>query len=410
MVHRSPPWLEPAPPWLAHSSASALAGAGLQPSEVPLVELLSAPCTLAEVVALRGARFVPLYGLGARKDEAVRLLANLCRALGGDADPRGVDHALTLTMHPQLGVLPLQFIAQGARDGSADAMWARAALAYVCVLGAGDAMREQLARELTEVPGMEREALLAVNVSGGDYGTYREHYAALAHGDSQADPASRVARSFFDWVLARRFGGLDALAAQGSEPSSLDLPSRWLIAAAEWVAGDESARGRMTDLAQQSLASINDAAVRFPRLLSAVAREMTALLQQPLALRAAHLRCAAIRDHAAMSIRAWLSAAIEPDTEDLLGDASAGSLSPELSRAGRAANEARAAAGDFLLDWFVADREAREVVDTFARGALRVYHRLRGATMLAAVDEALRPVPVGARTKHERLVWGPEAR
>ena len=84
---------------------------------------------------------------------------------------------------------------------------------------------------------------------------------------------------------------------------------------------------------------------------------------------------------------------------------SARELGPEPSRAGRAAIEARTAAGEFLLDWFVPDREARESVDAFARRALRLYHRLRGAQLLARVEKELRP-PGGMLTQTERLVWG----
>ena len=92
----------------------------------------------------------------------------------------------------------------------------------------------------------------------------------------------------------------------------------------------------------------------------------------------------------------------EADVDETVGSES---LGPEPTRAARAAIEARAAAGEFLLDWFVPDREAREGVDAYARRVLRLYHRLRGAQLLARVERELRP-PGGMLTSLERVIWG----
>jgi hypothetical protein len=380
--------------------ASLCAGLTITPGEVPVVEVLGAPCALSEVVALRAWRFVPLFGLGPTRDEVVRALANLVRALGAEADPRGAEHALTLLLHPQLGPKPWRALSEAVTDGSAPAVWLELALAYTGLLGASDALREQLAREVGGHPSLALEAALASGAGGGDHGSFREHYAALNTGSESETPAVRVVRAWFDFVLARRFGGLDALQALAEQPA-LDPASRWLVACGELVAGEERARERMTEIAEGILAPVH---ALVPRAMSVVARELAELVQHPLALRFHHLRCAAARDHAAMAMRAWLSAASEPEPDESLAEGPVTALGPEPSRAGRAAIEARAAAGEFLLDWFVSDRPAREAVDAFARTALRLYHRLRGAQLLARVECEVRPVGA-VRTPMEQLVW-----
>jgi hypothetical protein len=210
----------------------------------------------------------------------------------------------------------------------------------------------------------------------------------------------RLVRAWFDFVLARRFAGLETMRSL-AERHPLDGPSRWLLETAEWVHGDERSRAKLTEIAESVLAPTRAVV---PRLLGIVAREMAELVGHPLALRFHHLRCAAARDHTAVAIRAWLTAATEPEIEEGLSEVAVPALGPEPSRAGRSAIESRTAAGEFLLDWFVNDREAREGVDAFVRRALRVYHRLRGAQLLARVERELRP-PGGMLTQIERIVW-----
>lgn len=360
------------------------------------MEVLGAPCSLAEVVALRAGRYVPLFGHGPCREEVVRALANLSRVLGLEADPRGAEHALVLALHTQLGGEPLRALVRAVSEGRAAPCWIDTVLGYVQVLGAGDALRERVAREMTTAGHRDLEVTLALGVGGGDYGTFREHYAVLTS-EGGNEPAVRVARAWFDFVLARRFQGLDILRGLGADVD-LDGASRWLIATAEFVAGDESARERMAELADSVLLPLRSIV---PRLTAIVAREMAEMVQHPLALRFHHLRCAAVRDHAAVAMRAWLTAATEPEGDD----AGTESLGPEPTRAGRAAIEQRAAAGEFLLDWFVPDQEAREAVDAFARQVLKVYHRLRGAQTLVRLEREVRPSG-GALTRIERLVWG----
>jgi hypothetical protein len=244
------------------------------------------------------------------------------------------------------------------------------------------------------------ELALAIGAGGGDFGTYRDHYAALST-SSEADVAPmRLVRAWFDFVLARRFAGLDAMHAIASS-AQLDGASRWLLETASWIHGEENARGRLASIAESVLEPVR---ATMPRLLTVVAREMAEIVRHPFALRYQHLRCAAGRDHAAVAIRAWLTAASEPESEEALAEVQVPALGPEPSRAGRAAIEARTIAGEFLLDWFVNDREAREGVDAFVRRALRIYHRLRGAQLLARVERELRP-PGGMLTHIERIVW-----
>jgi hypothetical protein len=373
----------------------------VSPSDVPIVEILGAPCSVLEIVAIRAGRFVPMFGLGASKLEAVRALANLSRAFASDADPRGADYALDMATHAMVGPGPLRALAQGALDGTVPVAFAELALGYVQLLGAGDSLRERVARELVGPRHTVIELALALGAGGGDYGSYREHYAALTASSANDQPPVRLARAWFDFVLARRFAGLDSLHAivQGAQ---LDPASRWLAATADLVNGDDSARARLAEIAEGLLTPV---APLVPRLVSVVAREMAEVLNHPFALRLQHLRCAAGRDHAAVSIRAWLTAATEIETEEPLHDAQSRALGPEPTRAGKSAIEVRSAAGEFLLDWFVPDREAREAVDLFARRVLRLFHRLRGLQTLARVERDLRP-PGGMLTGPEKIVWG----
>ncbi len=398
----NPSWLEPAPPWLEPASASLCADLGVAQDDVPVVELLSSPCGVHEVIAIRAGRYVPAFGLGATRAEAVRLFANVVRAFGNDADPRGADYALDMAMHARVGPGPLRMLARGAVDGSVPTLFAEFALAYVQILGASDSLRERVARELVGPRSTAMELALALGAGGGDYGSFREHYASLTSATANDHAPVRLARAWFDFVLARRFAGLDALHAM-DHGAMLDPASRWLAASADLVNGDESARGRMAEIAESIVAPV---VASVPRLMAVVAREMAEIVTHPLRLRFHHLRCAAGRDHAAVSIRAWLTAATEGEPEEPLHEASGRELGPEPTRAARAAIEARTAAGEFLLDWFVPDRDAREAMDLFARRALRLYHRLRGAQALVRVERELRP-PGGMLTAMERIVWGP---
>lgn len=360
----------------------------MAPSDVPLVELPSTPCSAAELVALRHGRYVPLFGHGASAAEVRRALALAVRTFAHGADPRASDHALTILAHPALGAEPLRHLASAAIDGRAPAWATTLSLGLAGTLGAGDALRADVGRALSAVPSLATEVSLAVNAGGGDLHAWRDHYQRLRAADADEPPvrAVSVARHWYDFVLARRWAGLDGLRAMNLD--TLDPASQWLAASAEWVSGEERARSRMTDLAQAVLDPLQRP---LPRLAQIVAREMVELLAHPWTIRWEHLRCAAARDHAAASIRAWLHAATEerffeePDATASVVEYR--ELGPEPSRAGRAAAEARQLAGDFLLDWFVPEREARVAVDDWARTALRVYHRLRGA---ALVDVALR--------------------
>ncbi len=388
MSESRPPWLTASPPWHAPIPEAACRVARVAPSDVPLVTLPSAPCSAAELVALRNGRYVPLFGHGASAAEVRRALSLAHRAFAVNADPRACDHALTVLVHPALGAEPLRHLAVAAVEGRAPSWSAALVLGLAGTLGAGDALRADVARALSAVPSLSTEVTLAANAGGGDLHAWRDHYQRLRASDAEEPPvrAVSVARHWYDFVLARRWAGLDGLRAMNLD--SLDAASQWLAASAEWVSGEERARGRMTDLAHGLLEPLQRP---FPRLAQAVAREMVELLAHPWSVRWEHLRCAAARDHASVAIRAWLHAATEerffeePDAS--AAAAEYGELGPEPSRAGRAAAEARQLAGDFLLDWFVHERDARVAVDDWARTALRVYHRLRGA---ALVDVALR--------------------
>lgn len=383
--------MSPAPPWLAPAPAESCRAARVSPDAVPVLDLPpAASMNAAELIALRAGRYVPLFGRGVGRPELARALTLTHRAFGPRGDARALEHAAAFLAHPALGTDPLSLLADAITDRSAPAWAATLALGLAGASGAGDAARAQVARAFAGVPALAIEVSLALDVGGGDQGAWREHYQRLRVLDASDPPvrAASVARRWFDFVLARRWQGLDELRALRAK-GGLDAASAWLAASADWIAGDENARSDMTDAAQGAL----EAVPSLPRLVQTIAREMAELLAHPWAVRWEHLRCAAARDHGAASIRAWLHAAAEERFfEDVPGEGSAGppefaELGPEPSRAGRAASEARQLAGDFLLDWFVHERDARASVDDWARRAVRVYHRLRGA---ALVDIALR--------------------
>jgi hypothetical protein len=365
---------------------------------VPVVRLLSAPSNIPELVALRAERFVPLFGEGPSRDEAVRAVANLALALGERADVRGGDHALSLSTHKALGSRTIEHLAAAVRAGDAPPLYGEIAIGYVGILGASDTLRESVARHFLDArDGAQREARLATTVGGGDYASWREHYEALCAMPS--DPSTRVARSWFDWVLARRFSGLDHLRAV-IESEALDPASVWLAESALFVQGEDHSRDRLVALAESMMAPV---ARVVPRVISGCARDLVEGVRTPVSLRWKHLRAAASKDHAAAAIRHWLAAATAQLDDD--EDHSAGTLGPEPTRAGRTAIEARTAAGEFLLDWFVGDRDAREDVDAYARRIVRVYHRLRGAQMVARALEELAPSQRGPESAAERVLW-----
>lgn len=360
---------------------------------------MKAPAGIPELVALRSGRYVPLFGLGPTRDEGVRALANLAVALGEGADVRSVDHVLTLHQHPALKMAPLAHLADFVNKDIGEpvrAALAKIPLAYVGLLGASDSTRESVARVFAHCRPVHHEAQLALGMGGGDYSAWREHYALLC---TQNDRASRVARAWFDWVLARRFSGLDAL-RDLLEEGELDGASLWLAETAFFVNGEDSSKERLVSLVDREMTG---ARKWLPRLFTFSARDLAESARMPMHLRWMHLRCSASRDHAAVSIRHWLAAATAQfDDDDGLDHKRA--LGPEPSRAGRAAMEARNAAGEFLLDWFVQDRAAREEVDAFARRIVRLYHRLRGALAFCEIETALKSANP-PRSQAEKILW-----
>lgn len=386
-----PPWHAPIPPGLSQQLA-------ISPEDVPVVELLTVPLSVAALVALRAGRYVPAYGHGPTRAESRRLVSLLGLAHGRNADPRGAEHVGAMLLHPSLGNEPLRTLARAIDGGAADAWAADLVLGVAGVLGVSDTVRAQVAEGVAGVGAVATEALLAHDVGGGDHHAYREHYQRLRMADvtiPEVDAPARAvtaARLWFDFVLARRWSGIDALRGLSNE-EGLDAPSRWLIASAEWIAGDDNARSRMTEIAQQALDPVQRVA---PRLVGVVAREMAEFLAHPWAMRWEHLRCAAARDHAAAAIRHWLRAAAEAEffedttTDPMMTPGEYGELGPEPTRAGRTAVESRQQAGEFLLDWFVSEREARVAVDGWAWRALKLYHRLRGAELVARAFKAAR--------------------
>lgn len=397
VTQRPVPWLDVQAPWDESAPEALCAEAGLAPADVPVVRLLSAPANIPQLVALRAERFVPLFGEGPSRDEALRALANIVLALGDRADVRGADHALALTTHKALGLRPLEHLATAIQAGRAPALFAEIAIAYVGILGGSDTQRESVARLFLHTgEGAQREAKLATTVGGGDYASWREHYESICA--SPAHPGTRVARHWFDWVLARRFQGLDALRSLVAN-EELDPASRWLAESALFVQGEDQSRDRLVALAETMMEPV---ARLVPKVTTACARDLVEGVRTPVSLRWKHLRAAAAKDHAAAAIRHWLAAATAQLDDD--DDQHTSALGPEPSRAGRAAIEARTAAGEFLLDWFVSDRDAREDVDAYARRIVRVYHRLRGAQTLSRALDALAPTHA-PETAAERVLW-----
>jgi hypothetical protein len=357
--------------------------AGVTPEDVLVVELLATPCSAAEFVALRVGRFVPLFGRGPNRAEARRALSFAGYAFGQHPDPRAMDHTLAMLLHPGIGCAPLREVASAVKQGALPQWTTSLCLGLASALGAGDGLRETIAESVENVAALGTEIALARFTGGGELSTWRGHYQQLRAAVA-TDPSPRalnVARHWFDFVLARRWSGLDGLRSL-LNAGTLDLPSQWLCATADWIAGEERARARLTDLAEGMLEPLKNS---LPHVAQIVAREMVELLAHPWSTRWEHLRCMVARDHASVAVRSWLHAAaeesfFEDSTPEGVRDFSG--LGPEPTQAGKAASEARQLAGDFLLDWYVQEREPRIAVDDWARRALKVYHRLRGAVLL----------------------------
>lgn len=396
------PWLETEPPWSEAAPQSLCAEAGLAVESIPVLRVLDTNASIAALIALRAGRYVPLFGEGFQREESLRPMANLVRAMGERSDVRGPDHALSLLVHPKLGVKPFEVLNHQISNNRASPEAALVALSYVGLLGASDTTREMIARVFLHAPheSVRTEAQLANAVGGGDYSTWREHYGQICSLDYTA---AKVARAWFDWVLGRRFAALETLKYLATDPL-LDHASRWLIESAHFIQGEEYSRDRLIAEAEGVMAPVRK---WLPRLFLLTARDLAEATRTPMALRWMHLRAGSARDHASVAIRAWLNAATnQHDDEDF---DKAGRLSPEPTRAGRIAMESRALAGEFLLDWFVNDRPAREEVDAFARRVVRVYHRLRGAQAFAALEKLLRVDPVDATANqlaYRQILWG----
>jgi hypothetical protein len=276
-----------------------------------------------------------------------------------------------MVLHPGLGPAPLRWLALAVAAGEAPRWAAELLLAGVACLGAGDTLRVTVARSLEPVEALRAERQRALGLGGGDRGNYQEHFQVLCR--ETQDPETRTGRAWFAFALARRWAGLDALREPPEDPVDA-----WLAATAAFLVGESDER-----LVAHAQGLLDPVASGLPRLVTVVARELTEVVARPRLLQWAHLRCAAERDHASAAIRAWLRAASEAEPEEPL-EASR-TLGPEPTRAARAAAEAQVQAGEFLLDWYVSDREARSTVDRWAAKVLRVYHRLRGARLLARV-------------------------
>lgn len=369
MIVPPPPWLVDPLPW--HAAAS--------PIEVP-----RAPIDPETESALHHGRYVPLFGWGATDDEARRVVALVSRAYSTEADPGAMDCLATMLLHPNLGTRPMTYLSEAIQSGAAPDSWGKVALAAAGLLGAGDAVRAEFGEPLLDCPSLRANALRTVAVGGAERYTFPETFARLCAAEKEfggtRDAESFTAlRAWFELVLARRWSALDTLREIRVE--SLPAADAWLVSAGLFLVGDDAAKSRMTEYASLALEGLQPVA---PRVMHVLARELAELVAQPWARRWDHLRCAAAKDHAAAAVRAWLSAALyEPHDEGAEHE----TLGPEMTKA---AKEARALVGGFLVDWFVHDREARSRVDHWAGDVLRVYHRLHGASMLgSALDEVI---------------------
>lgn len=364
-----PPWLVDPLPWEAAAS----------PIEIP-----RAPIDPETESALQLGRYVPLFGWGATEDEARRVVALVSRAFSTEADPRVLDGLSAMLLHPTLGTRPMAYLAEAIRRGRAPAAWGSVALGAAGLLGAGDAVRAEFAEPLLDCPAVRVEALRTVVVAGAERFTFPESYARLCAAEKELAGAKEseaftALRAWFELILARRWAALDVLREARLE--TLPAADAWLVAAGLFLVGDEGAKSRMTEYAAMALEGLQPVA---PRAVAVLARELAELVSQPWALRWDHLRCAAAKDHASAAIRAWLSAALYEPHDEVAGH---DTLGPEMTKA---AKEARALVGGFLLDWFVQDREARSRVDHWVGDVLRVYHRLHGASLLGRVlDEVV---------------------
>ncbi len=364
-----PPWLVDPLPWQAAAS----------PIEIP-----RAPIDPETESALQLGRYVPLFGWGATQDEARRVVALVARAFSTEADPRSFDGLSAMLLHPTLGTRPVAYLADAIRRGRAPTSWGSVALGAAGLLGAGDALRAEFGECLLDCPTVRADALRTVVVAGAERYTFPESYARLCAaekemaGTRESEPFTAL-RAWFELVVARRWSALDVLRETRLE--KLPAADAWLVSAGLFLVGDESARSRMTEYAAMALEGLHPVA---PKAVAVLARELAELVSQPWSLRWDHLRCAAAKDHAAAAVRAWLSAALYEPHDEVTGH---DTLGPELTRA---AKEARALVGGFLLDWFVHDREARSRVDHWVGDVLRVYHRLHGAALLgASLDEVI---------------------
>lgn len=352
------------------------------------MRLVGRALSAGDLAALRGGRFVPLFGLGAGLDESRRALAVIRACFARDADPRATEHALTLLEHPQLGASPYAHLSGAILSGDAPAWNAPLALGAALVLGADDGLRARVADPLEPVPRMRPHCEISAAAGGGTDGAWRDHYLRVCRAGPRSAEGERAViramRAWYECVLARRWSGLDHL--RGSR-ASLPPLGRWLVDSACWMVGDDGARESLTQGTESLLAPVHD---ELPGLTALVARELAELLSAPLTVRWNWLRCAASRDHAAMAIRHWLRAATEATSEpEDSPERSLESLGPEPSRAGRAAAESSGRAEDFILDWYVPDRAPRRAIDAWAASALRLWHRLHGAAMLGRALESM---------------------
>jgi len=345
--------------------------------------------------SLRAGWYVPMFGEGPTAAEARRISSLVDAALAASGEGFAPATALGFVLHPGTGTAPLLHLADQARAGEAPVAWPQLLLGAVQVLGAPDPLRTLVAEALRGVDALTTEVTCAVAIAGGSVSSFREHYELLRRGEASLRGASgrwplSAARLWFDFVLGRRWHGLDGLRAL--HLGELGGASRWLAASAELVAGAPGARAALTAEAEAILGPV---ATRWPRLVQEVARSMAQLVAHPMALRWHHLQCAAARDHASVAVRHWLNAARDAeaaeggDPDDPVAPTGEfGALSPEPSRAGQAAELHRQRAGEFLLDWFVGERVSARAVDAWALQVLGLYHRLQGVEMVCAAEAA----------------------